>query len=111
MTASDQDLKSRVARFNEIEDEIERLRGAANSQAGNFLDSYNDSSNTWILVGGVIATAILSALNIVLGICALIFLGFMLYGQNSIASGHKSNMNQTLAKIDELRAEQRRLNL
>lgn len=109
---TDQNLKHRIDRFNEIENEIARLRIDANSQANAFINAYNgNSKSTFLLVAGVVATVVLSAINVALGIFALVFLGLLIYAQHSIARDHKTNMNRTLARIDELRAEQSQLDV
>jgi hypothetical protein len=105
--------EKRVARFNEIEDEIEQLRLNANAQAGDFLDAYDGKKGNFNLMLGIgaIIVVILSAINIAAGVLSAICYAGLIYAQHTSAGTYKSNMENTLARIDKLRAEQKDLEM
>lgn len=111
------ELKLRMKRFNEIEDEIERLRSLAEAQAGNYSDARNGKDNmtktntTAVIVGGVIVVAIVSAFSTGLGVVGAILLLALIYVVNSSVTDLKTEATDTLAKIDQLRSEQNKLGL
>jgi hypothetical protein len=111
------ELDIRMKRFNEIEDEIERLQTMAEKQADNYINAYNGeenvaktNTNVAILVG-IIVVAILSVLSTALGIISAILLLGFIYLISSNARGLKLGTNKTLSRIDELRHEQKDLDL
>jgi len=110
---SELNINERIKRFNEIEDEIDRLRTIADSQAGQYIDGYegkNNNNNTALLIGFVIVL-VCSALNIALGIISGVGLAFFIYTVSSSNTALQNNMNNTLSRIDALKDEQAKLDL
>lgn len=109
------ELKIRMKRFNEIEDEIARLKALAETQNVNYADAYNGQNNKTktntnaVVFAGAIVVAILSVLSVAAGIVAGILLFGFIFIINTTVKDLRAEATTTLARIDQLRSEQNNL--